>query len=191
MVWNLLEVHMRDTVVRFEEIDEYGPQHRRDEINLRVEELENVGPVTIDMTADEGDLTGEYRVKGTVTYSGDLRCARCVEPYPFANESNFTVRYRPRSEAPEEGREEVEIGPDDLEVEYYDEPLVSLRELAAEQIQLSLTMKPLCGEGCLGLCPRCGENLNRGACSCEELNAEGRWGALRTLRDQLAKKNEV
>ena len=47
-------------------------------------------------------------------------------------------------------------------MEYYSERSVSLREIAAEQVQLSIPMKPLCEENCQGLCPTCGANLNRG-----------------------------
>jgi uncharacterized protein len=35
-----------------------------------------------------------------------------------------------------------------------------------EQFYLALPMKPLCQEGCRGLCPQCGTNLNQSECAC-------------------------
>ncbi len=36
------------------------------------------------------------------------------------------------------------------------------------EILSSLPMKVLCKDDCKGLCPKCGKNLNHGACNCEE-----------------------
>jgi uncharacterized protein len=51
-----------------------------------------------------------------------------------------------------------------------------------EQFVLSLPMKPLCGDGCQGLCPVCGTNLNRGTCDCKPVWEDPRLAALRELR---------
>jgi uncharacterized protein len=85
----------------------------------------------------------------------------------------------------------VEIAPEDLDVEFYTERSISLRDLAAEQVQLAIPMKPLCDENCLGLCPNCGANRNRERCQCEAAVADDRWGALAGIREQLAKKKDV
>lgn len=182
-------------VIDFETIDERGPQTYQATFEVNAEELgrddvAGLGSVTIDTTVDAGDLEGEYVAKGTVNFTVDLTCSRCAEPYPFANPSPFTVRFRPRPEASVE--EEVEITEEEeLDVEFYSEPVIPLRELALEQVQLSLPMKPLCDENCLGLCPTCGVNRTREKCSCNETVVDERWGALQGLRDQLEKKKNV
>jgi len=51
-----------------------------------------------------------------------------------------------------------------------------------EQFVLSLPMKPLCSEGCKGLCPVCGTNLNRNTCDCKPVWEDPRFAALRELR---------
>ncbi|MGA2775416.1 MAG: DUF177 domain-containing protein [Candidatus Omnitrophota bacterium] len=35
-----------------------------------------------------------------------------------------------------------------------------------EEIIVDYPMKPLCRSDCNGLCPKCGQNLNEGGCSC-------------------------
>ncbi|HEY9518209.1 MAG TPA: DUF177 domain-containing protein, partial [Gemmatimonadales bacterium] len=48
------------------------------------------------------------------------------------------------------------------------EPLthVDVRPAVREELVLAVDAYPLCREDCRGLCPRCGADLNRGACEC-------------------------
>lgn len=186
---------MNPEVIDFKAIDEAGPQsfHATFDIpagELDRDEVANLGTATLDVSVKKGDLDAEYVADGTVQFTADLSCSRCAEPYPIANSSTFHVRFRPRPEASEEN-EEVEItDSEELDVEFYSERSIPLRDLALEQIQLSIPMKPLCDENCLGLCPTCGANRREG-CSCDASVTDGRWGALKDIRDELAKKNNV
>lgn len=186
---------MNDIIV-FDDIDRNGPQTYSGAFDLSLKEVdrpevENVGPVAIEAKADRGDLPGEYIVDGTARFTADLACSRCAEPYPFANTSTFHVRFRPRPEASAEN-DEVEItDSEELDVEFYSERSIPLRDLALEQVQLAIPMKPLCEENCLGLCPTCGANLMRENCSCAGSLTDERWGALKDIREALAKKKNV
>ena len=62
--------------------------------------------------------------------------------------------------------EDSAIEEEDLETSYYRDDQIDLNELLREQFYLALPMKPLCQDGCRGLCPQCGTNLNQGACDC-------------------------
>jgi len=182
--------------IDFDDIDEHGPRsyHATFEIapaELDRDEVVGLGPVSIDAEARKGDRPGEYYIDGEVRFTADFQCARCLEPYPFANESKFQLRFFPRPEATGEENEEVEVSPDELDVEFYSERAIPLQELAAEQILLSIPMKPLCDEQCLGLCPNCGANRNREACQCETSVVDERWGALQDIREKLAKKRDI
>jgi uncharacterized protein len=42
----------------------------------------------------------------------------------------------------------------------------------------------LCNEGCRGICPRCGTDLNTGSCSCEP-ESDPRWAGLDKLKATL------
>lgn len=182
-------------VIEFKTIDDHGPQSYRATFDVKAgdlgcQDVVGLGSVGIDTTVRIGELEEEYVADGTVTFTADLSCSRCAEPYPFANPSSFHVRFRPRPEVSVE--EEVEITEEEeLEVEFYSEPVISLRDLALEQVQLSIPMKPLCDETCLGLCPTCGVNRTREKCSCNETVVDERWGALKDLREELAKKKNV
>ena len=181
----------RDFIV-FDQIDKDGPQSYSrtytispDELN-RVE-IVDVSPVSITARASKGDLPAEYAVEGSSKFTADLACSRCLEPSPFASSSTFHLRFRPRPELPKED-EEIEIAPDELDVEFYTERSISLRELALEQVQLSIPMKVLCNDNCLGLCPQCGVNRNRETCACETSIVDERWGALREIQQVLKKR---
>jgi uncharacterized protein len=183
-------------VIDFDYIDENGPQeyHGTYEVpqdELGREEVAGAGTVIIHANVDKGHQDDEYVAEGSTTYTADLECSRCAEPYPFANTSPFHVRFLPRPE-PTRENEEVEIASEEeLDVEFYSDRTIPLREFALEQVQLTIPMKPLCDESCLGLCPTCGVNLSREKCSCNESITDERWGALKDLREELAKKKNV
>ena len=59
---------------------------------------------------------------------------------------------------------------------------LDLEPLARDAVLLELPLAPLCKEGCLGLCPLCGTDLNEGGCGCPAEVADPRWAALDVLR---------
>jgi uncharacterized protein len=187
---------MQQDFIYFDDIDKDGPQQRSRTYDIAVSELdgndvEALGPVSIDVTVEKGNAPGDYLADGTVQFTADLTCARCVDPYPFANHSSFHLRFAPRPEGPAGETEEVELtSEDELDTEFYTERQIALRELATEQIQLTIPMKPLCDERCLGLCPQCGKNRNREDCQCDNSLADERWGALKDFKTELLKKKE-
>lgn len=52
---------------------------------------------------------------------------------------------------------------------FVEEMMLDLAGLTREAVVLSMPGRMLCTEGCKGLCPQCGGNLNEGACSCTPL----------------------
>ncbi len=189
---------MKKDNVDFDAVDQYGPQQFALEASIEadalgLEEFAGVTAVSLAGSATKGDLPGEYLLAGNLKYTTDLVCSRCVDPFPFANDSAFTVRYRPRkAELTSAGADaELEISDEELDLEYYTERHVDLRVLAIEQVQLSIPMKPLCEETCLGLCAQCGANLNRGACECRNDVVDQRWDSLRGIREQLLNKKKI
>jgi len=126
-------------------------------------------------------IEGGYSMDARIAYSGELECSRCLTPYPFAEDEAFSLLLYPASRRP---TDEVELSPGDLDVLYYDEPVVALSPIAEERVQMALPMKPLCRPDCRGLCPDCGTDLNQGPCACVRETVDPRWDALKALREK-------
>ena len=122
----------------------------------------------------------KFRLVGRVRTELELSCSRCLDAYRFPIDAAFDQRYLPSSKASTEAEREIEEN--DLETSYYSEDQIDLNELMREQFYLALPMKPLCLEGCKGLCAQCGTNLNTGTCDCAPVWEDARLAALKALR---------
>jgi uncharacterized protein len=122
----------------------------------------------------------QFRLAGRVQTTLRLPCSRCLEPFTSPVDASFDLRYHPRSQNVGEGERQVEE--DDLSTAFYEDETIDLGQLIREQFYLSLPMKPLCHEGCRGLCPECGTNLNRGTCDCTHEWVDPRLAALKALK---------
>jgi uncharacterized protein len=128
----------------------------------------------------EGD---SVHVKGRFTAEAGLGCSRCLERSLFPVGQALDVFYLPRivdRTVDAEEEDDVELSDHDLVVAYYEGGRFDLGELVREQIVLSLPMKPLCVEGCRGLCLQCGANRNQHDCGCKPL-ADPRLSGLADL----------
>lgn len=110
--------------------------------------------------ASDGDVFLE--VKGQALWQG--ACCRCLAPLdrPLMVESQFLGS----KDADLVGRGSHTLGSQDLDVVFLPEDTLDEAELVREQFELQAPMHPLCTEACLGLCPSCGKNWNKGPCQC-------------------------
>lgn len=60
---------------------------------------------------------------------------------------------------------------------------IDITEDLLEYLRLSLPMKNLCKEDCKGLCPICGNNLNKKKCKCKLEIVNDIWEPLKKLKD--------
>jgi len=126
----------------------------------------------------------EVLVRGHLAALIPQVCGRCLEAFTFAVSAEVDTRFLPR---PPGGRdEEVELTPDDLELDFYDNDLLDLDRLIQTEAMLGLPMKPLCHEECRGLCPVCGGNRNRNPCACEVRLPDPRLAVLKALAGRIA-----
>lgn len=124
-------------------------------------------------------IEGGFSLDGRLVYGGKLECSRCLAPYPFARDETFSLvlyGHRP-GEIPER-----ELGRDELDVFFYDDPELRVSPIAEERIQMAVPMKPLCREDCRGLCLTCGADRNHGDCDCRSDTIDPRWEALEKLK---------
>ncbi|MCI8332577.1 MAG: DUF177 domain-containing protein [Clostridiales bacterium] len=103
----------------------------------------------------------------------EAACDRCLQPVlrTLTVEFNRTIALPGTLE--EENDDYVVIEENAVDV---DIPLL-------EEILLSVPSKILCREDCKGLCPKCGHDLNTGACSCSHKEIDPRLAVLAKLLD--------
>ena len=116
-------------------------------------------------------VTGEIGVTALQT------CGRCLEEFTTQVRPAIDVRVVPR---PGTGAD-VELGADDLDVDFYDNDELNLARLIETETLLGLPMKPLCRADCRGLCRTCGANRNTAPCACGERSPDVRLAALRDV----------
>ena len=121
----------------------------------------------------------KYCLLGRLVTTVRRECCRCLETFDAATALDIDVRYLPHRVNTGEG--EYEISDDDLSIAFYRDDEIDLGGLVREQLHLAAPMKPLCEDGCRGLCPACGANRNREACGCDTAWRDPRFDALRSL----------
>ncbi len=57
--------------------------------------------------------------------------------------------------------------------------ILSLEEPVGELLFLEMPSRDLCSDDCLGLCPKCGKDLNEGSCTCQTKEIDPRLEVLR------------
>ncbi len=161
---------------------EQGPLRFDERLRIEPDGLDSevvAAPVAVHLVGEMRSYEGDFTVSGRCEVEGSLACSRCLEPVPWQVEENFSVEYRQPGTS--QTGEEVGLEEDDLEVAFIEGDELKLEEIAAEQVLLALPMRIVCDESCSGLCPKCGENLNReGACSCPP-EVDPRWQTLADL----------
>ena len=121
----------------------------------------------------------KFRLIGRVTSRLRLSCCRCLESFDVPVDLPVDLMYFPQTANGGDG--ESEIGDEDLSTAFYRDDQIDLALMVREQLQLSLPMKPLCSDGCRGLCPVCGINLNSERCSCDTTWRDPRLETLEAL----------
>ena len=119
----------------------------------------------------------DVRVHGRLGATVPQTCSRCLEVFPARVDAPVDVRVVPRPAT----ADSVELGADDLDVDFYQDDQLDVARVLETETTLALPMKPLCREDCRGLCPVCGGNRNAQACACRPEATDPRWTALRGL----------
>jgi uncharacterized protein len=154
------------------------------------EEARAVSPLTVSGRADlveeihgPHDVVEDIRVRGKYAGKFELPCARCLEPVEEELQGEFDLLYRPTG-LPFDSAEHS-ISSSETEIGYYQGDGLDLEDVLREQVLLTLPARALCLADCKGLCPHCGQNLNRGSCTCEAVVPDTRWNDLADLRNRV------
>ena len=113
-----------------------------------------VSPLAISCKASKfGNI---LNVKGTFRARVKFRCSRCSEKFLSEIKGEFERDYPlPR------------------------EDTLDITDDIREEVILTYPLVPLCKKGCKGLCPQCGQNLNRAKCSCKAEKGDERLDKLK------------
>jgi uncharacterized protein len=117
-------------------------------------------------------------IKGTVDARAVLGCSRCLAEYSLELEAPLELLCIV-------GGESDEAGDEDRENVVRISPGAKFMDLAGpvrSELLVLLPLKPLCDEGCKGLCSKCGIDLNGSSCSCGPEAHDSRWDALNKIK---------
>ncbi|MCC6905640.1 MAG: DUF177 domain-containing protein [Anaerolineae bacterium] len=111
---------------------------------------------------------------GTLRARIPSECVRCLSPFDLPFTIEFSNLFVPIATLSLEARHENPYVIDDGDN-------IDLAPLVREDAILAVPIQPLCSPGCKGLCPECGQDLNKGTCECSAGSVDPRMAALRTL----------
>ncbi len=117
-------------------------------------------------------------LKAGIRTSGTFECDRCLEPFELPILARYSVVYLYNES------DKGNYPPEEIKIISPDTTSINLAEDIREMTLLSVPLKLLCREDCLGLCPKCGTNLNRKRCACEVEPDTSRWTDLKKLLDR-------
>ncbi|HUT75870.1 MAG TPA: DUF177 domain-containing protein [Armatimonadota bacterium] len=109
--------------------------------------------------------TGRLLVlRGCMTATVNLQCSRCCGPLVMTVEIPLSEEFSIGDAAGAAPEPTVDV--EEPERAAFHDAILDLTELVRQHIIVNLPLRPLCREDCPGICPRCGNDLNAGACGC-------------------------
>lgn len=145
---------------------------------------------TLDITPSDLILDEGVHIDAKITRDGEiifvdgaiktvlkLTCRRCNGEFLYPVDTIFHCHEEPISHASTEI--ELVLRKEDMDIDHYSGDGVEINSIFREQLILSSPMYPLCKTDCLGLCPRCGQNLNIKKCECKIEEKESPFSILK------------
>lgn len=130
------------------------------------------------------------RLEGHAEVKLDAPCGRCLAkvtvevPVAFDLALVPSDEYEGGSSTADKGPVAGSFGPGAADEDVYQGNVIDLDPIVREQILLALPTYPVCREGCKGLCPVCGTNLNEKECGCDRHVPDPRWAGLKNVKLQ-------
>ena len=141
-------------------------------------------------------------VDGVVEGTAIRQCVRCLKSFDDPMAFSIHVAYEREVKAvtsakrqpPQNGKsplpEEVEREELNDDLYYFTGDHLELAPMLREQLILASPMHPQCSESCLGLCARCGKDLNDGPCRCPAEPTGSPFDVLRSMKEKLRESGE-
>lgn len=109
-------------------------------------------------------VDSDFLLRGTTKFEIEQSCSRCLDNFitPFTTPFEMALHHTENTSQKAKLSEDTE----DIDIVYFCGPELNLLPYVEEQFFLSLPLKPLCQEGCAGICQVCGTNKNEKTCNC-------------------------
>jgi len=137
-------------------------------------------------------------VTGVVEGTAIRQCVRCLKDFDEPMAFSLCVVYEREVKSTgligkrDGAQKKISATPPVVEEEEQNDDLyyftgdhLDLAPMLREQVILASPMHPLCVPDCLGLCARCGHDLNEGPCRCGDVPVGGPFDVLRTMKEKL------
>lgn len=115
-----------------------------------------------------------YRIDIDLSTKAQYVCDRCLSEYSFIFKEKQRLIIQLGGKVNQDDEEDIIFLPENTTE-------IDITPYLNEMVLLNHPLKMLCHEECRGICPRCGADLNTGACTCAEQPIDPRWDALRKL----------
>lgn len=163
-------IHLSEVLSLEGRVKEYTVSYEKDEIAVggRMYRILQKEPFSIRL-----ENKGEQKVGITACpkLTLEMFCDRCLEPVPVEIDMDM------EREVDLSETEEERIRQMDEQIDIIGKQLDVDRMIETE-IYLHLPAKVLCSPDCRGICDRCGANLNRETCNCQEEPKDPRMAAI-------------
>ena len=134
--------------------------------NYKPEINKFLSPVKVEGTITNNE--GNFKLTAKLDAKVSLSCYRCLKPVEYDISLDIDEVY-------------TNNAGNDEEAETFVGNTIELSSIVRKSIIFSLPMKVVCSEGCKGLCPVCGKDLNDGPCSCDTSYINPKFESLRSL----------
>jgi len=177
-------------LIRLEDIKDEG-------LELAFEEPCSTFPLLADLPSDEVVFLEPVRVRLRVFRAGDMieaqgevnssvrvTCSRCLREFVQPVNSAFELTYVEELPEIEDESDDVdmELSAEDMGLTLVEGEEIDFAGVIEEQVLMALPLRPLCDEGCKGLCPQCGTDLNVSQCGCAPAEFGGKFSVLKNFK---------
>lgn len=135
----------------------------------------------------KGDITntaGYMRMCLTLSVDYSAECARCLAPVSGQFTLDLEKTVAPRNLLDTQDEDKL----DDYAI--IEDGFLDMDTMLIEQLEMEFPLRFLCKEDCLGLCQRCGKNLNEGKCDCKDDEIDPRLAPLKKILERMKEEEK-
>ena len=141
-------------------------------------------PSPLKVVGDITNTAGYMRMALTMSVEYTAECARCLAPVSGQFTLDLEKTVAPRNLLDNLDEDKL----DDYAI--IEDGFLDIDSTLTEQLEMEFPIRFLCKDDCLGLCQRCGKNLNEGSCDCKNDEIDPRLAPLKKILEQMKEENK-